>query len=144
VDVLIDTEEKGVPIWDSSDGLITIIGKRNHRPDPAHRIIFGHASHCWLRFRAENNRGLAGIPSSGKACGSMPMGQVDSFASRGPDLDESLNIGQQEVLERAVGKMVLLGKQVGVSPDEMIQLLESGLTVVDLLEYLGIRNGQRS
>ena len=44
MDVLIDTEEKGVPIWDSSDGLITIIGKRNHRPDPAHRIIFGHAS----------------------------------------------------------------------------------------------------
>ena len=72
------------------------------------------------------------------------MGQVDSFASRGPDLEESLNIGQQEVLERAVGKMVLLGKQVGVSPDEMIQLLESGLTVVDLLEYLGVRNGQRS
>ena len=50
----------------------------------------------------------------------MPMGQVDSFANSGPDLAESLNIGQQEVLERAVGKMVLLGKQVGVSPDQMI------------------------
>ena len=74
----------------------------------------------------------------------MPMGQVDSFANSGPDLAESLNIGQQEVLERAVGKMVLLGKQVGVSPDQMILLLESGLTVVDLLEYLAVRNGQRS
>jgi hypothetical protein len=74
----------------------------------------------------------------------MPMGQVDSFANRGPDLAESLNIGQQEVLERAVGKMVLLGKQVGVSPDQMILLLESGLTVVELLEYLAVRNGQRS
>jgi hypothetical protein len=73
----------------------------------------------------------------------MPMGQVDSFANSGPDLAESLNIGQQEVLERAVGKMVLLGKQVGVSPDQMILLLESGLTVVDLLEYLAVRNGQR-
>jgi len=72
------------------------------------------------------------------------MGQVDSFANSGPDLAESLNIGQQEVLERAVGKMVLLGKQVGVSPDQMILLLESGLTVVDLLEYLAVRNGQRS
>ena len=72
------------------------------------------------------------------------MGQVDSFANSGPDLAESLNIGQQEVLERAVGKMVLLGKQVGVSPDQMILLLESGLTVVDLLEYLVVRNGQRS
>jgi len=74
----------------------------------------------------------------------MPMGQVDSFANSGPDLAESLNIGQQEVLERAVGKMVLLGKQVGVSPDQMILLLESGLTVADLLEYLAVRNGQRS
>jgi len=74
----------------------------------------------------------------------MPMGQVDSFANSGPDLAESLNIGQQEVLERAVGKMVLLGKQVGVTPDRMILLLESGLTVVDLLEYLAVRNGQRS
>jgi hypothetical protein len=74
----------------------------------------------------------------------MPMGQVDSFANSGPDLAESLNIGQQEVLERAVGKMVLLGKQVGVSPDQMILLLESGLTVVDLLEYLAVRNGHRS
>lgn len=74
----------------------------------------------------------------------MPMGQVDSFANSGPDLAESLNIGQQEVLERAVGKMVLLGKQVGVSPDQMILLLESGLTVVDLLEDLAVRNGQRS
>ena len=72
------------------------------------------------------------------------MGQVDSFANSGPDLAESLNIGEQEVLERAVGKMVLLGKQVGVSPDQMILLLESGLTVVDLLEYLVVRNGQRS
>ena len=72
------------------------------------------------------------------------MGQVDSFANSGPDLAESLNIGEQEVLERAVGKMVLLGKQVGVSPDQMILLLESGLTVVDLLEYLAVRNGQRS
>jgi hypothetical protein len=44
----------------------------------------------------------------------MPMGQVDSFANSGHDLAESLNIGQQEVLERALGKMVLLGKQVGV------------------------------
>ena len=74
----------------------------------------------------------------------MPMGQVDSFANSGPDLAESLNIGQQEVLERAVGKMVLLGKQVGVNSDQMILLLESGLTVADLLEYLAVRNRQRS
>ena len=71
------------------------------------------------------------------------MGEVYSFASRGPDLTESPNIGEQEVLERAVAKLVLLGKQVGVSPDQMILLLESGLTVVELLEYLAARHGQR-
>ena len=69
------------------------------------------------------------------------MGQVDSFANSGPDLAESLNIGQQEVLERALAKMVFLGKQVGVSVDQMILLLESGLTMVELLEYLAVRNG---
>jgi len=71
------------------------------------------------------------------------MGQVFSFSNSRPDLAESLNIGQQEVLERAVAKMVLLGKQVGVSPDQMILLLESGLTVVELMEYLAARNGRR-
>ena len=71
------------------------------------------------------------------------MGQVYSFANSGPDLAEPLTFGQQAVLERAIGKMVLLGKQVGVNPDQMILLLESGLTVVELLEYLAVRNGQR-
>ena len=71
------------------------------------------------------------------------MGQVFSFSNSRPDLAELLNIGQQEVLERAVAKMVLLGKQVGVSPDQMILLLESGLTVVELMEYLASRNGRR-
>jgi hypothetical protein len=72
------------------------------------------------------------------------MGEAYSFANSGPELAESLNIGQQEVLERALGKMVLLGNQVGVSLDQMIQLLESGLTVVELLEYLAARNGKYS
>lgn len=71
------------------------------------------------------------------------MGEVHSFTNSGHRVAESLNIGQQEVLERAVGKLVLLGKQVGVSSDQMIRLLESGLTVVELLEYLAARNGQR-
>jgi hypothetical protein len=72
------------------------------------------------------------------------MEEAYSFANSGPELAESLNIGQQEVLERALGKMVLLGNQVGVSLDQMIQLLESGLTVVELLEYLAARNGKCS
>ena len=43
---------------------------------------------------------------------------------------------RQEVLKRAVAKMVVLGEQVGVSTDQMILLLDSGLTVRELLEYL--------
>ncbi len=43
---------------------------------------------------------------------------------------------QQEVLKRAVAKMVMRGEQVGVSTDQMILLLDSGLTVRELLEYL--------
>jgi len=43
---------------------------------------------------------------------------------------------QQEVLRRAVEKVVVLGKQKGVSAEQMVELLESGLTVKELLEYL--------
>lgn len=43
---------------------------------------------------------------------------------------------RQEVLKRAVAKMAMLGEQVGVSTDQMILLLDSGLTVRELLEYL--------
>jgi hypothetical protein len=43
---------------------------------------------------------------------------------------------QQEVLKRAIAKMVVFGEQVGVSTDQMILLLEAGLTVRELLEYL--------
>ena len=71
------------------------------------------------------------------------MGQVYSFANSSPDLAESGNIGQPEVLERAVGKLVALGRQVGVSTDQMIQILESGLSLAELLEYLAARNRQR-
>ncbi len=72
------------------------------------------------------------------------MEEAHSFANRSPDPAESLNIGQEEVLERAIGKTILLGKKVGVSPDQMILLLESGLTVAELLEYLAARNGSAS
>ena len=49
---------------------------------------------------------------------------------------------QQEVLERAVAKLVVLGERLGVSTDEMIQMLKGGLTVGELLEYLMSRTGE--
>jgi hypothetical protein len=72
------------------------------------------------------------------------MREVYPTADVAPDLAESLTSAQREVLERAVAKIVLLGNQVGVSADQMILLLDSGLTVGELLEYLAARNGETS
>jgi hypothetical protein len=55
-------------------------------------------------------------------------------------VSEPLSFTQREVLKRAVAKVVLMGKQVGVTPDHMILLLQSGLTVGELLDYLDARN----
>jgi len=52
---------------------------------------------------------------------------------------EALNARQVEVLNRAVGKLVLIGECVGVTADDMILLLQSGLTVRELLDYLTAR-----
>jgi hypothetical protein len=71
------------------------------------------------------------------------MGELHSAVKGGPDLVESPTYAQEEVLERAVTKLVLLGKQVGVGPDQMILLLESGMSVVGLVEYLAARNERR-
>jgi hypothetical protein len=61
-----------------------------------------------------------------------------------PIRDESdpLTLAQKEALQRAVVKVVKLGEQVGVSADQMIELLESGFTVRELLEYLAARTGE--
>jgi hypothetical protein len=50
-------------------------------------------------------------------------------------------LANEEVLERAVAKIILLGEHVGVSTDQMILLLNSGLTVSELLEYLVTQAG---
>ncbi len=61
-----------------------------------------------------------------------------------PDPVESLNASQKEALIRAVAKIVALGERTGVSTDEMIQLLQSGFTVGELLDYLTARSGDVS
>ena len=57
-----------------------------------------------------------------------------------PPWVEPTSVGQGQILERAVAKIVLMGAQVGVSADQMIQLLQSGLTVGELLDYLAACN----
>lgn len=49
---------------------------------------------------------------------------------------ENLSSEQRQTLEGAVAKIVALAAQAGVSVDQMIQLLQSGLTVGELLDYL--------
>ena len=65
--------------------------------------------------------------------------RLTAAASR--DLAEPLSVAQKEALQRAVAKIVALGEQVGVSADQMIDLLDSGLTVGELLEVLAARAG---
>ncbi len=40
------------------------------------------------------------------------------------------------MLQRAVTKIVALGEEGGVSADQMVELLQAGLTVGELLQYL--------
>jgi hypothetical protein len=52
------------------------------------------------------------------------------------DSSDPSTIAQREVLERALAKLVLVGARAGVSTDDMIELLESGMSVRELLEYV--------
>ncbi|MGA2425398.1 MAG: hypothetical protein ABSG07_15450 [Terriglobales bacterium] len=63
-------------------------------------------------------------------------------AARSHDPGEPLTLAQKEALQRAVAKVVALGEQVGVSAEEMILLLQSGLSVGELLEVLAARSGE--
>lgn len=49
---------------------------------------------------------------------------------------EDLDEGDVRLLEQAVEKLVRFGRQVGVTPEEMISLLESGSNIRDLLAFL--------
>jgi hypothetical protein len=64
------------------------------------------------------------------------------IAALSHNLAEPLTVTQKEALQRAVTKIVALGAHVGVDADQTILLLESGLAVGDLLEYLAARSGE--
>jgi hypothetical protein len=67
--------------------------------------------------------------------------EFDLTAALSHDLSQPLTLAQKRALQRAVAKIVALGAQVGISTDQMIGLLKSGLTVGELLEYLSARVG---
>lgn len=59
-------------------------------------------------------------------------------------LSDELDERQSLVLERAVEKVVRLGEAVGVTPEEMVTMLDVGITVGELLEYLATRKSSHS
>ena len=58
--------------------------------------------------------------------------QTEPIGQNHHDLDE----GDVRLLEQAVEKLVRFGQQVGVTPEEMISLLDSGSNIRDLLAFL--------
>ena len=70
------------------------------------------------------------------------MSEGQTYSEAGRRRAQPLTFVQRQILERAVAKIALIGEVAGVSVDEMILLLNSGLTVSELVEYLGVRTRQ--
>jgi len=49
---------------------------------------------------------------------------------------------ETELLNRAVDKLVRYGDRVGVRPEEMISLLDSGMSIGDLLLFLASKDSK--
>jgi hypothetical protein len=49
---------------------------------------------------------------------------------------QTLNEEETKHLDNAISKLILVGDSVGVTPEEMIAKLESGMSMSDLLAYL--------
>src|SRR5882757_270093 len=74
---------------------------------------------------------------------SVPVEEVHPAANAVRSSVESPTYAPEEVLERAIAQLVLLGKHAGVSADQMIQLLESGFSVGELVVYLAVLSAGR-
>ncbi len=63
---------------------------------------------------------------------------MEPFQPLGSDPNDSEDSFEQDeiLLEYAVDELVRFGQQIGVSPEEMISLLDSGISVPDLLAFL--------
>jgi hypothetical protein len=60
-------------------------------------------------------------------------------AATNGDWDERLSLEQKQILQSAVAKIVSYGESVGVSANQIAELLSSGFTVRELLDYLAAR-----
>lgn len=67
------------------------------------------------------------------------MTELRIISNESRSSQDPLTHGQRQILEGALAKIVLMGEQVGVSADQMIKLLDAGMTVRELLEYMAAR-----
>jgi len=51
---------------------------------------------------------------------------------------------EEAALEQAVLKMALVAKQFGLTPEDLIKLLDSGLSVEQLLDYIWAKQSGRA
>ena len=65
-----------------------------------------------------------------------PHSPQSTDGSQSTDFDERDAI----LLERVAEKLVRFGQQVGVTPEEMISLLDSGISIHDLLAFLASKS----
>jgi hypothetical protein len=57
-----------------------------------------------------------------------------------PKLNHSCFEEREELLQRAVEKLVRFGQRVGMTPEEMISLLDSGVSIQNLLAFVAAKN----
>jgi hypothetical protein len=75
-------------------------------------------------------------PEQGSVLWSAAMTDIRFMSNASCDSSDPATIAQREVLERALAKLVRVGARAGVSTDDMIALLDSGMSVRELLEYV--------
>jgi hypothetical protein len=61
------------------------------------------------------------------------MKSLQPPAASAQDIDRNFDEGDARLLEQAAEKLVRLGQQVGVTPEKIISLLDSGISTRDLL-----------
>ena len=64
------------------------------------------------------------------------MGAIRNIESARGAIPGPLTAREEEVLQLAIEKVVALGEEVGIGADQMILLLNAGLTVKELLELI--------
>jgi hypothetical protein len=123
---------------DLERALVTNICKECHRPCGAVWTISLKTAATTLIHLLDWDFAGIGVRAA-QRIGSLLMEEAFSTANHDTDWTEPPTT-QEAILERAIAKLILLGRQVSVTPEQMIELLESGLSVVDLVEFMAACN----